>query len=85
MGDMGDYFRDWDAAKKKRKVERLDDAKQSKWPCKWTKHTEFHWSAMVQGYRLDYWPSTGKWMWRSKIMHGNLIALKGFISKRLAA
>jgi len=36
----------------------------------WTKHTEYHWSRMVNGERLDYWPSRKKFMFRGKVMRG---------------
>ena len=38
----------------------------------WTKHTEFHWSRMVNGERLDYWPSRKKFQYRGKVMRGNV-------------
>jgi hypothetical protein len=76
MGDMGEYFRDWDAAKKARKAERLADANSAGW----TRHTDYHWSRMLQGRRLDYWPSTGRWRWGNGItMHGDI---DGFIRNR---
>lgn len=36
----------------------------------WTKHTEYHWSRMVDGHRLDYWPSRKKWQYRGKVRRG---------------
>ena len=27
----------------------------------WTKHTQWHWSRLVNGQRLDYWPSKRKY------------------------
>ena len=40
----------------------------------WTKHTEFHWSRMVAGHKLDYWPSRKKWQWKGKISRGDVLA-----------
>lgn len=45
----------------------------------WTKHTEFHWSRMVGGQRLDYWPSRKKWMYRNKVSRGDVYQ---FIKKK---
>jgi len=38
----------------------------------WTKHTQWHWSRMVNGERLDYWPSRKKYQWRGKIQRGDV-------------
>ena len=41
----------------------------------WTKHTEFHWSRMVDGERLDYWPSRKKFQYRGKVQRGNVMRI----------
>lgn len=38
----------------------------------WTKHTEWHWSRMVAGSRLDYWPSRKKWQYKGTVQRGNV-------------
>lgn len=38
----------------------------------WTKHTEFHWSRMVAGFKLDYWPSRKKFQYRGKVRRGDV-------------
>lgn len=38
----------------------------------WTKHTQFHWSRMVAGFRLDYWPSRKKFQYRGKVRRGDV-------------
>ncbi|MFI3902548.1 hypothetical protein [Ochrobactrum sp. S1502_03] len=49
----------------------------------WTKHGEYHWSRMVNGYRLDYWPSRKKFQFKGRVMRGDVAsfirrqALKG--------
>lgn len=48
----------------------------------WTKHTEFHWSRMVGGHKLDFWPSRKKWQYRGKIHRGDVYQ---FISRKEAA
>jgi hypothetical protein len=41
-------------------AERLRQARASDLPG-WTKHTEYHWSRILKGLRLNWWPSTQKW------------------------
>ena len=36
----------------------------------WTKHTQWHWSRIIDGKRLDYWPSRKKFQWQGKVMRG---------------
>ena len=36
----------------------------------WTKHTEYHWSRIVDGHRLDYWPSRKKYRFKGKTRRG---------------
>lgn len=45
----------------------------------WTVHTDFHWSRMVAGRRLDYWPSRKKFQYRGKVRRGDVMA---FIAKQ---
>lgn len=41
----------------------------------WTKHTEHHWSRMLNGKRLDYWPSRRKFQFSGKVRRGDVLAL----------
>lgn len=46
----------------------------------WTKHNEFHWSRILQGQKLQYWPSTNKFQHgNGRIMYGGI---EGYIRKR---
>ena len=36
----------------------------------WTKHTQWHWSRVVNGERLDYWPSRKKFQWHGQVQRG---------------
>lgn len=47
----------------------------------WTKHTEFHWSRIVNGLKLDYWPSRKKWQYKGKVKRGNVLSYIRRISK----
>lgn len=38
----------------------------------WTKHTEFHWSRLVNGLKLDFWPSRNKFQYRGKVKRGDV-------------
>jgi len=41
----------------------------------WTKHTEWHWSRMLNGERLDYWPSRKKYQFRGRVQRGDVMKL----------
>lgn len=41
----------------------------------WTKHTEYHWSRMLDGHHLNYWPSRKKFQYRGKVRRGNVYDL----------
>jgi hypothetical protein len=45
----------------------------------WTVHTDHHWSMMLNGKRLDYWPSRNKFQYSGRVMVGDVI---GFIKNR---
>lgn len=68
MGDMGDFYRAWDEEKKARRNRNMQEFS----PESWTKHTEYHYSKIVEGHRLDYWPSKKKWMYKGKVSTGNV-------------
>ena len=70
MGDMGDTFRLMREADAKRRQKNLDDA-LAKSRHLWVRHTEWHWSILLLGNRVDYWPSRNKWRWRGKTRFGD--------------
>ena len=44
----------------------------------WTKHTPYHWSRMLKGGKIDYWPSRKKWQYKGKVRRGDVQAfMKG--------
>lgn len=47
----------------------------------WKQHTDTHWSYMLLGQHLDYWPGPMRFRWRGKTMNGDV---KAFIAKREA-
>jgi len=40
---------------------------------KWTKHTDYHWSRMLNERRLDYWPSRKKFQYLGKVHRGDIL------------
>jgi len=42
-------------------------------PIGWTIHTFWHWSKMLNGNKLDYWPSKKKFMYRGKVKTGDVL------------
>ena len=75
MGDMEEIFNAMREANKERKEKNLANAS----PEGWKIHTEYHWSRVLEGARLDYWPSRNKFMHNGKIMCGDV---KGYIKNR---
>lgn len=39
---------------------------------KWTKHSEYHWSRMLAGKKLDFWPSRKKFQYDGQVRRGNV-------------
>ena len=77
MGDMGEVFNAMKVHDKERREKNLSNANNDGWK----KHTPYHWSRMLDGKRLDYWPSRNKFQYENKVMCGDV---EGFIRKREA-
>lgn len=77
MSDMVEVFRAMDQHDRERKARNLvgafDDGN-------WVKHNDYHWTRMLQGKQLQYWPST------NKFQHGNgkvqFGGIEGYIRNR---
>lgn len=65
MGDMGDDFRAWNEHKKQLRDRNLENA-FAHGTNGWTVHTPFHWSRILLGDQLHYWPSKRKLRWRDR-------------------
>lgn len=66
--DDWDYFRDVRLerlAKRRLRLASVDDFG-------WGKYTEHHWHRIIDGDKLDYWPSSNKWLYRGKYYRGGL-------------
>lgn len=75
MSDIGDDFkalREHHREVRRRRLAETDDTG-------WSKHTPYHWYRTLNGSKLDYWPSRNKFMYRGKVMTGDV---EGFIRKR---
>ncbi len=75
MGDVGDDYKFLKELKKDRREKNLASANGDGW----TKHTEYHWSRLLNGIRIDYWPSRNKFQYDGRVMTGDVNA---FIAKR---
>lgn len=42
-------------------------------PNGWKIHTFWHWSKILNGHKLDYWPSKKKYMYRGKVKTGDVL------------
>ena len=75
MSEVGEDYkalRELNAAKRRR---NLENASRDGWHL----HTEYHWSrTLLNGKRLDYWPSRNKWQHDGRVMCGDVLA---FIKK----
>jgi hypothetical protein len=67
MGDMGDDFRAMQARTKEHRANMLAKADTSGW----TQHTEYHYSRLFNGERMEWWPSGGKAKFRGKMIYGH--------------
>lgn len=45
-------------------------------PTGWHQYTEYHWWCWLNGAKLQYWPSRNKFMYKGKVMVGDV---DGFI------
>lgn len=55
MGDMREIFDAMKEFRLERRAKRLSEAKE----IGWQKHTEHHWFRVINGTKLNYWPSSG--------------------------
>lgn len=75
--DTKDFYRAIDAMERHRKAKNLENAFDDG---NWTKHNDYHWSRILQGKTLQYWPSTNKFQHgHAKVQFGGI---EGYIRKR---
>lgn len=49
----------------------------------WMKHSEYHWTAYMNGELLQYWPTAGKFRYQGRSYVGGAAALDQFIKERV--
>lgn len=62
----------FNAKRKLNKQRREQNIKEAN-PMGWTIHTFWHWSKILNGNKLDYWPSKNKYMHRGKVKTGDVL------------
>ncbi len=82
MGDMGDVFNAMREDDKVRRHNNLEKAEAIDFD-DFTKHTQWHWSRLLEDKRLDYWPTKNKWKY-DKMYFGTAQDLRNFVDKRIA-
>ena len=68
MGDMAEICKAYREHVKEKRKKNLANAN----PKGWTQHTEYHWSRILNGKKLDYWPSRNKFQYNGKVMCGGM-------------
>lgn len=38
----------------------------------WQEFSQYHWRTTIDGQKLDYWPTSGKWMYCGRVHKGGL-------------
>lgn len=49
---------------------------------KFVKHTEFHYGTVLQGCKLEFWPSSKKWRWKNHTYYGDFQSFVNWYKKR---
>lgn len=75
MSEIGDDFKAMQEHYRKIRHDRVKHGA----PPGWTEHSQWHWSRMLNGKRLDYWPSTQKFRYAGRTHQGDVW---GFIRNR---
>lgn len=75
MGDVGEMYK----AIREHSQERRRERHQSADASGWSKHTKYHWYRMIEGEKLDYWPSTGRCRFKGRNRNINSKFIKELI------
>lgn len=74
MDDMSESYQEIRSRKRTQRAANLAIAD----PTGWTQHTPYHWSRILNGKLLNYWPSTRKWHYDNQTYTGDI---KTFIAE----
>ena len=77
MGDMAEVFNAMKQHKKEKRAERFESANDEGWE----KHSDHHWYRMINGKKMNYWPSSGLVMIGKSRMNINGKRAKALIEK----
>lgn len=66
MSEVGEIYRAMREAERAERAARLAATDTTGW----TRHSEHHFSRMVRGRRLSWWPSTQKAQYNGKMFYG---------------
>lgn len=80
MGDMREGFDFMKELSKEKREKNMTNFNSLASHTGWTQHAYYHWSYILNGKRLDYWPSKNKFQYNGKVMCGDV---HSFIRKRL--
>ena len=85
LDDDSVFYRAMKEYKRLRRVKSLTQANKllESSAIPWMKHTAWHWSTDILGERLQYWPSTTKFLWKGRTRKGDLVSVEGFIRNRI--
>lgn len=67
MGDMGDLWVGHREAVQKHRAQKLAEADTTGW----TPHSPYHFSRLVDGVRIEWWPSGGKAKFGPRMVYGH--------------
>ena len=74
--DDGGFWKALKAHKKQKFFEDrqkfLNEAFDKEWKIEWRIHTKHHWSVIVHGHQLDYWPSRKKFRYMGVTLRGDV-------------
>lgn len=67
MSEMGEDFRAMREETRKHRQKMLAQANTEGW----TRHTEWHFSRVINGDRIEWWPSGGKAKIKGRMVYGH--------------
>lgn len=67
MSELGEIFSAMHEQTRKHRAKKLEQADVDGW----TRHTDYHFSRVFDGFRMDWWPSGGKAQYKGKMIYGH--------------
>jgi hypothetical protein len=82
IDDMGEFYRERREANKRHRENTGAAVRAKLDPKVWTKHTDWHYTRIVDGNVLSFWPSTSKFQYRDKVYNGGLPKMTKFFKDK---